>query len=134
MKNLGIQNVVINKRISFEYVLFKKYESGIVLTGKEVKSIRVLNGVQIKNSYVKLINKEAWVFNLSINLGIFTHTSNVNIRCCKKKLLLQRKELLDIVCFFQRYKNCCIVVTKVYWKKAFIKIEIALAKRKKIYE
>lgn len=80
-----------NKKAYFNYELLEKLEVGIVLTGSEIKSIR-LGNVSLQDSYVTFSNNEAYIINMNINTYKFT-TSYILDPLRKRKLLLNAREI-----------------------------------------
>ena len=92
MKNEGIKVIALNKKASYDYFLFDKYEAGLVLEGSEIKSIRE-GRVNLKDSYVQVKNGEAFIINMHIanyEKSSFFLPSTTRTR----KLLLNKKEIL----------------------------------------
>ena len=127
----GIKIIAVNKKASFNYFLSDFLECGIALLGTEIKSLRV-HGASLVDSYVVLRGEEMEVINMNINPydqgNIFNHDPLRN-----RKLLLHKKE---IRWFADKVKRggFTIVPTKIYFKKGKAKLEIALAKGKKLYD
>lgn len=121
-----------NKRASYDFFLEEKYEAGLVLQGTEVKSLRQ-GKAQINESYISIDDKnEAWIHNMSIPHYEFgTYANHQETR--KRKLLLNQKEIFELV-KSQATKGLTIVATKLYFKDSRVKIEIALAKGKKLFD
>ena len=120
-----------NRKASYEYFLLDKYQAGIVLVGSEVKSIRS-SGVSLEDSYVVIKKGEAFIKNMYVKPYEKTTTFAVDERR-DRKLLLGKKEILKL----ERELNdvgLTIVPTKIYFEKNLVKIEIALAKGKKLYD
>ena len=129
---MSIKLIAQNKRASYDFFLEEKFEAGLVLQGTEVKSLR--NGkAQINESYIAIDDKnEAWIYNMSIPQYQFgTYANHLETR--KRKLLLNQKEIFAIV-KAQATKGLTIVPTKLYFKDSRVKIEIALAKGKKLFD
>lgn len=122
--------VASNKRASFDYFLLDKYEAGIVLVGSEVKSIRN-GGMSINESFVQIENGEVFLKNAYIKpyekASSFAPDSRRN-----RKLLLGKNQIARLV--KQKQSGMTIVPTKVYFKNGYVKIEIALAKGKKLFD
>ena len=116
MKTGGIKIIVQNKKAHFNYFLSDFTECGIELKGTEIKSLRV-NGATIGDSYIVIRNGEAEIINMYIKAydhgNLFNHDP-----------LRNRKLLLHIT----------VVPTKIYLSKGKAKVEIALAKGKKLYD
>ena len=120
-----------NRKASFEYFLLDKFSAGIVLVGSEVKSIRN-SGVSLEDSYVVIKRGEAFIKNMYVKPYEKTSAFAVDERR-DRKLLLNRKEILKL----ERSLNdvgLTIVPTKIYFEKNLVKLEIALAKGKKLYD
>ena len=120
-----------NRKASYEYFLLDKYQAGIVLVGSEVKSIRS-SGVSLEDSYVVIKKGEAFIKNMYVKPYEKTTTFAVDERR-DRKLLLGKKEILKL----ERELNdvgLTIVPTKIYFEKNLVKLEIALAKGKKLYD
>ncbi|MDN5341779.1 SsrA-binding protein SmpB [Oceanotoga sp. DSM 15011] len=121
-----------NKKAYHDYFILDKFEAGISLTGSEVKSIK--NGhINIKDSYCKVKNREAYLNNANItpygNSSIFNHEP---LR--QRKLLLHKEELRKIQEKLKKEK-LTIIPLKIYiTEKGLIKLEIGLAKGKKQYD
>lgn len=129
---MGIKLICQNKRASYDFFLEEKYEAGLVLQGTEVKSLRSGNA-KINESFISIDNNnEAWIHNMSIppyELGTYANHNETR----KRKLLLNAKEINDLQ-QKQKTKGLTIIPTKLYFKDARVKLEIALAKGKKLYD
>ena len=127
----GIKIITSNKKAHFNYFLSEFTECGLVLVGTEIKSLRT-HGCSLNDSYIVIRNGEMEVINMHINPydkgNIFNHDPLRN-----RKLLLHKKE---IRWFDEKIKRdgYTIVPTRVYLKRGRAKIEIALAKGKKLYD
>lgn len=126
-----IKVLVNNSKAHFNYFLEDFLECGIELRGSEIKSIRQ-NGASLHDSYVIFRNGEAYILNMHIapyeNGNMFNVDSDRT-----RKLLLHKEEIYKIEKKAQE-KVMTVVPTKVYLKKGKVKIEIALAKGKKLYD
>ena len=126
-----IKIITTNKKASFNYFLSEFMEAGIELKGTEIKSLRV-NGATINDSYIVIRNGEAEIINMYIKTydhgNIFNHEPTRN-----RKLLLHKREIrfLDMKI---RAGGFTVVPTKVYFSHGKAKVEIALAKGKKLYD
>lgn len=120
-----------NKKAYFNYFIEKEYEAGIVLKGTEIKSIRK-GSVDLKDSYVRIKNNEAFIINMYIakyNEGnIFNHDETR-----ERKLLLNKKEIYKLKEGVER-EGYSIIPLKLYIKSKHAKILIGLAKGKKLYD
>lgn len=124
--------IALNKRASHEYFIEDRYEAGLALQGWEVKSMRD-GRVQLTESYVLVKNGEAWLFGMHVSplLSASTHIDPESIRT--RKLLLHRKELNKLIGFVER-RGYTLVPLTLYWKKGLAKLEIGLAKGKKLHD
>ena len=130
--NVKNNNIIVkNKNASRNYHLSDKYQAGLVLEGWEVKGLR--NGkVDVKDSYVTLRNKEAWIIVLKIDAPASLKNENIDpIR--SRKLLLNKKEINRILDAISPQGLTC-VLTSLYWKENKIKCDIAIGKGKKTYD
>lgn len=123
MKN---QVNVVNKKAKFEYEFIDTYTAGVVLTGVEVKFIRD-GRLSFVDSFCTFINGELFVRNLSIS-----GTGNDNIKR-DRKILLKKRELVRLQ--KELIKGLTIVPYRLFLnEKGLIKIEVILAKGKKLYD
>jgi SsrA-binding protein len=132
MANTGEEKLLASNRAAYhEYHILDKFEAGIALTGTEVKS--VLGGrVQLKEGYVAIRDGEAWLFNAHISP--YAHGNRENHEPLRtRKLLLHRREIerLDEATVKQ---GMTLVATRIYLKSRKIKIEVAVARGKKMYD
>ncbi len=125
--------ISVNKKASFNYFLEKKIIAGLVLLGSEVKSIRK-NGIQISQAYITFKDNEAFIINSNIALNNETNTFTEKNPTRSRKLLLNKKEIIYLKLQSQKFAYT-IVPTKCFFNSnGHIKIEIALAKGKKLYD
>ena len=125
--------VVKNKKAYFDYHILESFESGIVLLGSEVKSIRA-GKINLKDSFVKIIRGEAFLFNAHIAYLETTHTHYKPNERRERKLLLHKKQIDKIFGSVSK-ESLTIVPLNIYFnQKNRIKLCIALAKGKKLYD
>ena len=120
-----------NKKASFNYELLDKLVAGIVLTGTEIKSIR--NGkANLNESFCAIVADELFI--KGMHISPYEYGTHVNHESkADRKLLLNRKEL-DKWASKTKEKGLTIVPTKLYFLKGKVKVEIAVAKGKKLYD
>lgn len=124
--------IASNKKAFHDYHIEERFEAGLVLEGWEVKSIRDAR-VQLKESYVMIRGSDAYIIGMHIS-PLSTASTHVNPDPVRtRKLLLHRKEIDKLIVGSQR-KGQTIVPLSLYWKKNRVKMEIALAKGKKLYD
>ncbi len=126
-----IKIIAQNRKAKHDYFLQTTFESGIVLTGTEIKSIRA-SKANLKDSFVRINNGEAYIYNMHIaeySLGNrFNHEPTRT-----RKLLLNKREINKLYGAVSQ-DGYSIVPTKLYLKNGFAKLEIAIAKGKQNYD
>jgi len=125
------QKIVSTNRKAFaDYDILERYESGIALMGSEVKAIRE-GQVNLKDSYVLIRGEEAFLFNSHISPYSYAHQQN-HEPTRTRKLLLHKHEIRRLMGKIKE-RGLTIVPLRVYWKGKSVKVEVALAKGKKIW-
>ena len=120
-----------NKKAYFDYHIFDKFDAGLVLTGTEIKSVRN-NAVNLKDSFIRIEKGEVFLYNCYISP--FEHGNRYNHEPDRtRKLLLTRKEIIKIDSKVKK-DGYTIVPLEMYIFKGFAKLEIALAKGKKLHD
>ncbi|WP_275955182.1 SsrA-binding protein SmpB [Miniphocaeibacter halophilus] len=120
-----------NKKARYEYFIEEVFEAGIVLKGTEVKSIR-RGKVSIKESYCLLKDGELFIFGMHISP--YEHGNRYNVDPLRTRKLLLHKKQINKLIGATKEKGFTIVPLKLYLKDGLVKLEIALAKGKKIYD
>jgi len=130
-KDKQIKIIASNKKAYHEYHIIEKYDAGIVLTGTEIKSLRA-GKINLKDSFAKIENSEIWLYNTHISpyeMGnIYNHQPER-----KRKLLLTKQEIRKLV-DKQKGTGETLVPLKVYIVGGWAKVEIGLAKGKKLHD
>ena len=127
----GIKILSDNRQAGHNYFLFDRYEAGMVLTGTEVKAAKS-GKVQLKDAYASIEKGEAWLMNAHISE--YSHGNRENHDPTRtRKLLLHRSEINRIAGKAQE-KGLTLVPTRMYFKDGRIKVELAVAKGKKLYD
>lgn len=120
-----------NKKAYHDYTIEETLEAGIQLLGTEVKSMRE-GKANLKDSYVLLKNSEAFLLNCHISP--YSHGNIMNHDPLRtRKLLLHRKEIERLRGKTQQ-KGYALIPLKIYFKDSYAKVEIGLAKGKRVYE
>jgi SsrA-binding protein len=114
-----------NKRAKFDYALLETFEAGVVLSGWEVKSLR-MGKVQLTDTYVLMKDGEAFLLGAQITPLDTVSTHYVTDPTRTRKLLLNKRELSKIKVAVQAKGQTC-VCTQLYWKGHLVKARIALA-------
>ena len=128
---MGIKTVATNRKAFHNYHIGEKIEAGIALTGSEIKSIRGGRG-SLGDAYVRPEGGELWLVNAHIaRYEASSYLSHEPKR--PRKLLLHRKEINKLTSQVAE-KGLTLVATRLYLKGSIAKVEIALAKGKKLYD
>jgi len=130
-QSVGGKTIVLNKKVRRDYFIDERFEAGISLQGWEVKSLRA-GKVEIIDSYILLKDSEAYLFGALIT-PLPTSSSFINESQRNRKLLLHRAELNKIIGAVER-KGFTLVPTAMYWKNGHIKLEIGVARGKKMHD
>lgn len=124
--------IAVNRRARFEYSLEDRFEAGISLQGWEVKSLRAGKG-GIAESYVIVKNGEAFLLGSQITPLLSASTHVVPDVTRTRKLLLHKKELHRLIGAVER-EGYTIMPLSLYWKAGRAKLDIAIAKGKKLHD
>ena len=127
----GQKIICLNRKARFNYFFVELIEAGISLRGSEVKSLREGKG-SIADSYAVDINGEIFLINSHIPLYRESSYNNHNPKS-ERKLLLNRKEINKLIGRINQ-EGLTIIPTKMYFAKGKVKVEIAVAKGKKLYD
>ena len=123
--------VTQNKKAFHDYFILDTYEAGIELKGTEIKSVR-LGHVNLKDAFIRFKNDEAFIENMHIapyeQGNIFNHEPLRN-----RKLLLHKKQIKQLQREVKE-NGLTVVPTKLYFNTSKLKVEIALARGKKLYD
>lgn len=125
------KNITVNRKARHEYTIIQTYEAGIVLVGTEVKSLRQ-GKANLVDSYGKLKNGEVWLIGAHINEYTQGNINNHDpIR--DRKLLLNKSEIRKLTGGTTE-KGLTLIPLRLYFKNGKVKVELALAKGKKVYD
>ena len=130
-KEKGSRLIANNKKAYHDYFIEETYEAGIALHGTEVKSLR-MGKCSIKESFVRIENEEVYIYGMHISpyeKGNIFNKDPLRVR----KLLLHKAEINKML-GKTKEKGMSIVPLKVYFKGSLVKVEIGLAKGKKLYD
>ena len=129
--NSGLKIICLNRKASFNYFFEDLLEAGIVLKGSEIKSIRE-GKVNIADSYA--VEKDGELILINSHIASYKQASYSNHNPTdERKLLLNKREINKLIGKMQR-DGLTIVPTKMYFKKGKAKIELAVAKGKKLHD
>lgn len=122
---------VINRKANYDYEIIDTYEAGVVLTGTEIKSIR-LGRIILKDSYAIIKNNE--IFLLNVHISSYEQGNRFNHDELRtRKLLLHKKEIIKLKEKIDK-EGFTIIPLKLYFVKGKVKILLGLAKGKKNYD
>jgi SsrA-binding protein len=121
-----------NKKARHDYFIEETFEAGIVLEGWEVKSLRA-GKANLTDSYIHLKDGEAWLLGCHIS-PLQTASTHIDPNPTRyRKLLLHNRELGKLF-GAQQKQGYTIVALKLYWKKNLVKLEVGMAKGKKLHD
>jgi SsrA-binding protein len=127
----GIKIVASNRKAQFEYFLLEHFEAGLSLQGTEIKSVRA-GQVSLTEAYVQVDGREAWL--IEAHIAPYNPASRYNHDPKRpRRLLLHKKEILDLWNSV-RLKGVTIIPIKIYLKDGRAKLDLAVAKGKKLYD
>ena len=130
-KEKGSRLIANNKKAYHDYFIEETYEAGIALHGTEVKSLR-MGKCSIKESFVRIDNEEVYIYGMHISpyeKGNIFNRDPLRV----KKLLLHKSEIRKMKGKIAE-KGYTLVPLKVYFNRSLVKVEIGLAKGKKLYD
>ncbi|HLB95468.1 MAG TPA: SsrA-binding protein SmpB [Patescibacteria group bacterium] len=116
--------IALNRKAYHEYEILEKFEAGIVLTGSEIKSIRQ-GRVNLAGGFCRIQGNETWILNL--------HLAKAEEPERSRKLLLHRAQIQSLLGKTQQ-KGLSLIPLSLYLKKGKAKLQIALARGKKLYD
>jgi SsrA-binding protein len=120
-----------NRHAAHNYHLLERFEAGLALTGTEVKSAKD-GRVQLKDAFAEVAGNEAWLLNAHI--GQYSHGNRENHEPMRRRKLLLHRAEIDKLLGKTREKGLTLVPTKMYLKNGRIKLELAVAKGKKLHD
>jgi SsrA-binding protein len=131
-EDVRVKEVAGNRKAYHDFFVEEKYEAGIELQGTEIKSVRD-GRITLKDGYVRIEQGEAWLWN--IHISAYTHAGKFfqhdPIR--KRRLLLHKSEIIRLAMKTQA-QGYTLIPLRMYLKKGRAKIEIGLARGKKLYD
>jgi SsrA-binding protein len=125
------KNITVNRKARHEYAILQTFEAGIALVGTEVKSCRQ-GKANLVDSYGTIRNGEVWL--ISAHIQEYTQGNiNNHVPTRDRKLLLNRSEIRKLI-GKTREKGLTLIPLRLYFKNGKVKVELALAKGKKVYD
>jgi SsrA-binding protein len=131
MQSTSVKVVATNRKARFQYELLELYEAGIALKGSEIKSVRA-GRVNLNDAYVEIRNGSPWLVNAHI--APYEPSSRFGHEPLRDRRLLLRKSEIRQLGQAVRERGLTIVPTQMVLKNGMAKLEIALARGKKVYD
>ena len=125
------KTIIDNRKARHEFMFLEKYEAGIELRGTEVKSLRAGKG-SLQDAYARIENGQLWLYNLHISAYAFGNINNPE-ETRPRRLLLHKSEIARLYAAV-REKGLTLVPVRLYFSGALVKVELALARGKKLYD
>jgi SsrA-binding protein len=125
------KNITVNRKARHEYAIMQTYEAGIVLVGTEVKALRQ-GKANLVDSYAALKDGEVWLYGAHISVY---EQGNINNHepTRTRKLLLNKSEIKKLIGKVKE-KGLTLIPLRLYFRNGKVKVELALAKGKKVYD
>ncbi len=125
------KTIIDNRKARHEFMFLEKYEAGIELRGTEVKSLRAGKG-SLQDAYARIENGQLWLYNLHISAYAFGNINNHEEKR-PRRLLLHKSEIARLYAAV-REKGLTLVPVRLYFSGALVKVELAVARGKKLYD
>jgi SsrA-binding protein len=122
---------ILNKKARYDYEIIDRLETGIVLRGTEVKSIRQ-GQANLKDSFAMVKGRELFLFNMHVSP--YDHGNRYNLEATRPRKLLLHREQIRKLTAQQKEKSLSLIPLSLYFVKGKVKIDLALAKGKKQYD
>lgn len=125
------KNITVNRKARHEYFIIQSFETGIVLTGTEVKALRQ-GKANLVDSYANVEKGEVWLY--SANISVYEQ-GNINNHepTRSRKLLLNKNEIRKLIGKVKE-KGLTLIPLRLYFKNGKVKVELAIVKGKKVYD
>jgi SsrA-binding protein len=130
-KETGRKMIAQNKKARHDYHILDTYEAGLVLTGTEVKSLR-LGRASLVDGFAQLEGHEAWLYN--VHIPEYTQGTWTNHTARRKRKMLMHRAEIDKLEQKSQESGHTVIPLALYFKEGRVKVEIALAKGKKEYD
>jgi SsrA-binding protein len=122
---------LVNRKAYHDFEILEKFEAGLMLQGTEVKSVRI-GRLSFKDSYAKVLDDALWLVNLHINE--YDHGTAWNHDPVRpRKLLLHKREVKRLIAKIEE-QGLTLVPLSVYFKNGYAKVELGLARGRKLYD
>jgi len=125
------RTIVENRKAFHDFFIEERYQAGIVLTGTEIKSIR-MREVNLRDSVARIENQEVFLYNMHISP--YTHGNRFNHEPTRtRKLLLNKKEIIKLI-GKTKEKGYSLIPLRLYFSGDWVKVELGLARGKKQFD
>jgi SsrA-binding protein len=125
------KNITVNRKARHEYFIIQSFETGIVLTGTEVKALRQ-GKANLVDSYANVEKGEVWL--ISANISVYEQGNINNHEPTRaRKLLLNKNEIRKLIGKVKE-KGLTLIPLRLYFKNGKVKVELAIVKGKKVYD
>lgn len=131
MSKNGVKVIARNRKAHHDYHIVETFEAGIVLTGTEIKSIRQ-GRVNIQDSYARIEDGELFI--MGMHISPFEHGNRHNVDPTRTRKLLMHAEEIQQLLGKTKTKGLTLIPLDVHLKNGFAKIQLALARGKKLYD
>ena len=131
MKNKNEMLIAQNKKAYHDYFIEETFQAGISLAGTEVKSLRAAR-CNLKESYIRIDGNEAFIEGMHISP--YSHGNIHNLDPVRRRRLLLNRREINKLCAAISQEGYTIVPVKIYFSRSYVKLDIALAKGKKLYD
>lgn len=128
---MATKTIIDNRKARHEYEFIERFEAGIELKGTEVKSLRAWKA-SLADAFARIENGEVWLYNLHISPYDFGNINNHEEKR-PRRLLLHKSEIARLYAAV-REKGLTLVPVRLYFYEALVKVELALARGKKLYD
>ncbi len=130
--NRAIQKIIATNRKAYhEYFIDETYEAGLVLSGTEIKSVRG-GKVSLREGYVKIIGGEAWL--VDVHIAPYEHGGYFNLEPSRQRKLLLHRDEINRLRGKVNERGLTIVPLKLYLKGGLAKLELGLARGKRLHD
>ena len=126
------KSIAKNRKAFHDYFIEESFEAGIELTGTEVRSLRE-NSCQLKDCFVLIRKREAWLYN--VHIAPYSHGNRSNVDPDRKRRLLLHRRQIDYLTRKTAERGFSLIPTEFYFNaRGLVKVDLALAKGKKLYD
>lgn len=131
MAEKGRKVVSVNRKARHEYFIEETYDAGIALAGTEVKSIRA-GKLSLQDAFARVDDGEVWVYGMFI--APYEFGSRFNLESKRPRKLLLKKNEIERLRAVTEQKGLTIIPLQLYFERGFAKIELGVARGKKLYD